>query len=143
MIIDNFSPVMQGIFMKQILLVIIIINLFSCTDNNPSGIVKKPAEPQQEVKRGINPEGIFKNNCARCHKCDEETTGPALNGAFKRWTTKERLVEFVQNAKVSYADTEHVKNLKIKYEINYEHKFNNLSEDEIKAIIYWCHNYGE
>ena len=134
--------------MKYILRLFIAGFFFmGCNDNNPSGSVRKAenkiANTDTSKQTAIDAEPLFKANCANCHKCYEEIAGPALNGAFKRWTTKERLIEFIQNSNVSYADTEHVKKLKMKFGINFDHHFNNLSGDEIKAIIYWCHNFIE
>ena len=40
------------------------------------------ASAQGDPKSG---KGLFKSNCASCHKLDEKMTGPALTGVVERW----------------------------------------------------------
>jgi cytochrome c551/c552 len=43
-------------------------------------------------------EGLFKANCASCHKLDKKLVGPALAGVEDRWESRENLVSWIKNS---------------------------------------------
>jgi len=49
----------------------------------------------EKVKAGM---ALFKANCASCHAIDKKLIGPALNGAWDRWESEEKLVSWVHNS---------------------------------------------
>ena len=50
-------------------------------------------------------EGLFKANCASCHKPDEHYVGPALKGAREREPSKDWVYKWIANAS-SMANTD-------------------------------------
>lgn len=77
-------------------------------------------------------------NCASCHKCDVDFTGPALKGAESRWKDKELMYEFIRNpAGVIQKDS---------YAAGLQKKYNaimipsTLTNEQIDAVLDYCNN---
>ena len=115
--------------------------LFGC-NNNPSGTAGKTNIAPEPQARNIDGAAIFKNNCANCHKCDMDYTGPSIKGSLERWGNKQDLVDFVQNSEL-FLSNNYVKELKKKYESKYIHQFKSLAANEIMATIYSCDMYQQ
>lgn len=64
------------------------------------------ALPDGDVTKG---ESLFGANCASCHKVFDNSTGPKLQGAWKRWqenSTTENLFKWVKNSQALIAEGE-------------------------------------
>lgn len=74
--------------MKILSALVVIIAVISCNSGEASG---------KKVNPDIDANALFMANCASCHKCDVDFTGPALKGAVSRWKDKELMYEFMRN----------------------------------------------
>jgi len=89
---------------------------------------------------GMDGEALFKANCAACHKIESKLVGPALKGVHERWQNNtEELIAFIRNSQsylksdrpmADYARKVFEENNKLVMTA-----FENLSEEEIKAIL--------
>ncbi|HJY23679.1 MAG TPA: c-type cytochrome [Hanamia sp.] len=88
-------------------------------------------------------EGLFKANCASCHKPDEHYVGPALKGAREREPSKDWVYKWIANAS-SMANTDPYA-MKLKAEAGgvVMTSFPDLKKDEIDAILDWADNYAK
>jgi cytochrome c551/c552 len=88
-------------------------------------------------------EGLFKANCASCHKPDEHYEGPALKGAREREPSKDWVYKWIANAS-SMANTDPYA-MKLKAEAGgvVMTSFPDLKKDEIDAILDWADNYAK
>jgi mono/diheme cytochrome c family protein len=121
--------------MRSIFVLIVIIALFGCGTSD-----KKKAE--ETAVTSINGEQLFKDNCASCHKCDVDFTGPALKGALQRWSgDKPLMYEFVRSSWTVIQKNEYAKNLQQRYNGNVMTPFT-LTDKEIDAIFDYCNNTG-
>ncbi len=116
--------------MKNIFILIVIIVMFGCGANDK----KKTEEPPVA---NINGEQLFKDNCASCHKCLVDFTGPALKGASQRWGDKALLYDFVRSPFSVIEKSEYAKNLQKKFGGAVMTPFT-LSDKEIDAILEHC-----
>jgi len=118
--------------MRYTFLFIAIIAMIGC------GTTDKKAE--QPPVASINGEQLFHNNCASCHKCDMDFTGPALKGSLQRWGGDKALMyEFIRSPFSVIQKNEYAKNL--------QQKFNGsimtpstLNDQELDAIFNYCDN---
>src|SRR5258708_1282945 len=94
--------------MKIIFVFIAIITMFGCGTTDK----KKAEEPPLT---SINGEELFKNNCASCHKCNMDFTGPALKGSIERWGDKALMYEFIRNPWAATQKNEYAQNLQKKF----------------------------
>lgn len=101
---------------------------------------------QGDAKAG---KGLYKSNCASCHKLDAKLTGPALNGVVERWESgashqgvdgKQWLVRWIKNwqdpvgAGNPYA-------LKMQnFDPSAMNQFTNLSDAQINDILAYIQN---
>ena len=88
-------------------------------------------------------EGLFKANCASCHKPDEHYVGPALKGAREREPSKDWVYKWIANAS-SMANTDPYA-MKLKAEAGgvVMTSFPDLKKDEIDAILDWADKYAK
>lgn len=84
-------------------------------------------------------EGLFKANCANCHKPLEDYTGPMLQGARKRAPSPEWSVKWVNNVNSMLETDAYAKSLLAKYGSRMT-QFN-LKEEEIVAILDYADAY--
>lgn len=84
-------------------------------------------------------EGLFKANCANCHKPLEDFTGPKLQGARKREPSPDWAVKWVNNVNTMLETDAYAKSLLAKYGSRMT-QFN-LKEDEITAILDYADAY--
>lgn len=81
-------------------------------------------EISEEAKQG---RGLFKANCAACHKLNAVSTGPALRFINERYSSED-ILKFMRNdfsGKIKYSG-----------ELTYKcTPFPNLSDDDIKNIL--------
>ena len=116
--------------MKNIFLLIVIITLFSCGTTDKKKIEETPVA-------NINGEELLKNNCASCHKCNMDFTGPALKGALERWGDKTLMYEFIRNPFGVIQKNEYAKNLQTKFQGAIMTP-STLSDQELDAIFEYC-----
>ena len=117
--------------MRNIVLFILIAALFGCGNNDHKKTEGKPAA-------NINGEQLFKENCASCHKCLEDFTGPALKGALQRWGGDKALLhEFVRSPFSVIQKNDYAKNLQKKFGGAVMTPFP-FSDEEIDAILEHC-----
>ena len=117
--------------MRNISLLIIIAAMAGC------GTTDKKAKVPSVVNN--NGEQLFKNNCASCHKCDVDFTGPALKGSLERWGDKALLYEFIRNPFKVIRKSEYAQDLQRKFGGAQMTAFE-LSDQEIDAIFNYCDN---
>jgi mono/diheme cytochrome c family protein len=118
--------------MKFVAFIFTII-LLSCNGKDRKAV----ENTEQSTVKVDDGESLFKNNCASCHKCDRDFTGPALRGSMERWTDKKLLFEFIREPqKVIMKDT-YAKNLLNKYQSAMT-AFPQLSDADIQAILNYC-----
>jgi len=58
---------------------------------------------------------VLFRNCESCHSVFKDITGPALAGVEKRWSTKEKLYQFMVNPFPFFQSDKYVKSLLKKY----------------------------
>ncbi len=113
--------------MRNIFLLIIIAAMFGCGTNDK----KKTEEPPV-----ANGEKLYKENCASCHKCLVDFTGPRLRGSLERWEDKALMYEFVRSPWAVIQKNDYAKKLQEKY-ASVMPAFV-LSDKEIDAILDYC-----
>lgn len=118
------------------LILIAIIFLFAgCTGND-----KKTVIDYEETHVSSDGELLFKNNCASCHKCDKDFTGPALLGALERWGgDKKAMYEFIRNPSRSIVENAYAKKLYEKWNKTMMIPFP-FSDAELDALMNYCSN---
>lgn len=121
--------------MKQFLILLICF-VAGCSNNDTGHAPKSPVGDAN-----INGEILFKANCASCHKCDKDFTGPALNGSLQRWgNDKKAMYEFIRNPAKSVVENAYAKQLYEKWNRTMMTSFN-LSDIQIDSILNYCENY--
>jgi len=116
--------------MRNIFLLIMITAMFGCGTTD-----KKKVEETPVVN--INGEQLFKDNCASCHKCDVDFTGPALKGSLERWGDKALMYEFIKSPFSVIQKNEYASNLQKKFG-GAVMTPSTLSDKEIDAILDYC-----
>lgn len=77
---------------------------------------------------------LYQNNCASCHKIDQDLVGPALKGINER-RDEAWLIKWIKNSQaVINSGDQYAKDIFAKYNNTQMPAFN-LSDDEIKAIL--------
>lgn len=107
----------------------IVIAIISC---NSSGGTEKKINPN------IDAAGLFMANCASCHKCDVDFTGPALKGAASRWKDKALMYEFMRNPFGVIQKDAYAAGLFKKY--NAVMTPTTLTDEQIDAVLDYCGN---
>ncbi|MEO9210983.1 MAG: c-type cytochrome [Ginsengibacter sp.] len=94
-----------------------------------------------ELLLAADGQGLFKANCASCHKPDEHYVGPMLKGAREREPEKDWVYKWVANAS-SMANTDPYA-MKLKAEAGgvIMTSFPDLKKEEIDAILDWADKY--
>ncbi len=115
--------------MKLLLTLVIVAALFSCNSGEASG---------KKINPNIDAAGLFATNCASCHKCDVDFTGPALKGAASRWKDKEMMYEFMRNPMGVIQKNEYAKGLFEKYKAVMTPT--TLTNEQIDAVLEHCNN---
>ena len=107
--------------------------MMSCSNSNGS-------QPSNSIDPNIDAAALFTMNCASCHKCDVDFTGPSLKGAVSRWKDKELMYEFIRNPMgVIQKDP---------YAAGFQKKYNaimipsTLTNEQIDAVLDYCNNSG-
>ena len=100
----------------------------------------------------VDGRGVYKANCASCHKMNARMTGPALDGAFDRiqkghpgfdeTQTTEWMVKWIKNSQAMIASgDDYAVNLFNEYNKSVMNSFITLPEEEVLAVIdyirYW------
>lgn len=113
--------------MKYIFFSLILATFLSCTNSD------------QKNNADITGKGeiLFTNNCATCHKPDEDFVGPALKDASTRWSDKALLYAFVKNPDSVIQTNSYAMSLQQKYS-SLMTPFPNLSNEQIDAILAYC-----
>lgn len=113
--------------MKLLTGLVIIVAIISC--NNSDGTGKK-------IDPNIDAAGLFATNCASCHKCDVDFTGPALKGAASRWKDKALMYEFMRNPFGVIQKDAYAAGLLKKY--NAVMTPTTLTDEQIDAVLEHC-----
>ncbi len=94
-----------------------------------------------ELLLAADGQGLFKANCASCHKPDEHYVGPMLKGAREREPEKDWVYKWIANAS-SMANTDPYA-MKLKAESGgvVMTSFPDLKKEEIDAILDWADSY--
>ncbi len=119
--------------MKNILIVLYSIFLFSCSGNNGNS-------SETSVNAEVDGEQLFKINCAQCHRPSEDFVGPALKNAGQRWKDRNLLYQFVRNSQSVIQRDEYAKALFEKYNQSPMLPLPNLTDKDIDAILTYCNN---
>jgi cytochrome c551/c552 len=119
--------------MKIFYCLAILVVLISCNNSNGSQFEKK-------INPNLNGEALFTMNCASCHRCDMDFTGPSLRGAESRWKNKELMYEFIRNPMGVIQKDSYAAGLLKKY--NAIMIPSTLSNEEIDAVLDYCNNSG-
>lgn len=85
-------------------------------------------------------EALFKSKCANCHKPDEESTGPALKG----WKDRQPagfIYKWIANPAGMIETDPYAKALFAKYKPTVMTKFDDLSKEQIDAIMKYVDDY--
>ncbi|HRI24737.1 MAG TPA: cytochrome c [Ferruginibacter sp.] len=106
-----------------------IVAIISCNSGEGAGKKTNP---------NIDAAGLFMTNCASCHKCDVDFTGPALKGAASRWKDKALMYEFMRNPFGVIQKDPYAGSLFKKY--NAVMTPTTLSNEEIDAVLEHCNN---
>lgn len=109
---------------------VILLAMISC---NSSQSAKK-------INPDIDAAGLFMSQCASCHKCDVDFTGPALKGAASRWKDKDLMYEFMRNPMGVIQKDAYAAGLMKKY--NAMMTPSTLTNEEIDAVLEYCNNSG-
>ncbi len=77
----------------------------------------KPIENVRAFGENAAGKALFENNCASCHRIDNDLTGPALAGYKKRgpWMDKQKLYEWTRNPTGFMATDKYTQCLKCRY----------------------------
>ena len=120
--------------MRNLFLLITVSIICGCITNNKN---KAPDIPVVN----INGEELYKNNCASCHRCLVDFTGPALKGSISRWENKRLMYEFIRNPLAVIQKNEYAKLLQKKF--GSIMPSSTLSDQELDAIFYSCDGYAD
>jgi len=119
----------------RVFLIAIIFLATSCTGND-----KKSSAENTVVTESVDGELLFKNNCASCHRANQDFTGPALNAALERWGgDKKAMYDFIRNPAKSIAENPYAKQLFEKWNKTMMTP-SALSDTELDAIMNFCSN---
>ena len=113
--------------MRSIFLLIVITTIFGC------GTTDKKKVEEVPISR-IDGQQLFNDDCASCHKCDVDFTGPALKGAAQRWGDKNFMYEFIRTPWAVIQKNEYAQRLQKKFNGSLMTSFT-LSDGEIDAIF--------
>ncbi|MGB4843690.1 MAG: cytochrome c [Ferruginibacter sp.] len=119
--------------MKIFYCIAIVTALLSCNNNDGNKSGEQPTA-------NIDGAGLFAMNCASCHKCDMDFTGPSLKGAASRWKDKELMYEFIRNPMAVVQKDSYAAELQKKY--NAIMTPSTLTNAEIDAVLAYCNNSG-
>ncbi|HNU87150.1 MAG TPA: cytochrome c [Ferruginibacter sp.] len=110
-----------------LLIAIVVIGTFLIIDQN-----------QKQPVKQIDGAGLFKSNCASCHKADKDFTGPLLKGSLQRWGgDKKEMYAFIRNPAESVNKNAYAKRLFAKWGKVQMTSFR-LSDTELDAMMdYW------
>lgn len=114
--------------MKLLYSLAVLLVLMSCN----SGQSASNANSNTEGER------LFTTNCASCHKCDINFTGPALKGAVSRWKDKGLMYEFIRNPMGVIMKDEYAAGLQKKF--NAIMTPSTLTNEQIDAVLEYCNN---
>ncbi len=106
----------------------ILLVMISCNNSN--------SQPEKKINPNIDAGALFMANCASCHKCDVDFTGPALKGSASRWKDRELLYEFMRNPMGVIAKDAYAAQLMKKY--NAVMTPSTLTNEEIDAVLNYC-----
>lgn len=110
---------------------VILLLMISCNNSNGN-------QPGKNINPNIDAAAIFTTQCASCHKCDVDFTGPALKGAASRWKDKELMYEFMRNPMGVIQKDPYAAGLMKKY--NAVMTPSVLTNEEIDAVLNYCNN---
>lgn len=116
--------------MKTLYCFVTLLVMVSC-NNGQAG---------KKVNPNIDAAGLFMSQCASCHKCDVDFTGPALKGAASRWKDKELMYEFMRNPMGVIQKDAYAAGLMKKYNAMMTPSI--LTNEEIDAVLEYCNNSG-
>jgi cytochrome c551/c552 len=111
----------------------LLVIMISC--NNSNG-----GQPAKKINPNIDAAALFTMNCASCHKCDVDFTGPSLKGAEARWKNKDLMYEFIRNPMGVIQKDSYAAELQKKY--NAIMTPSTLTNEEIDAVLNYCDNSG-
>lgn len=106
--------------------------LVSCNSSNGND------QPAKNRNSNIDAAALFTANCASCHKCDVDFTGPSLKGAADRWKDKELMYEFIRNPMAVIQKDPYAAGLYKKF--NAVMTPSTLTNEEIDAVLDYCNN---
>ena len=120
--------------MKVIYCLAVLLVLISCSNSNGKNKSAKKINPD------IDGAGLYTMQCASCHKCDMDFTGPSLKGAESRWKDRELMYEFIRNPMAVIQKDSYAAGLQKKYKTVMTPS--TLTNDEIDAVLDYCNNSG-
>ena len=98
------------------------------------------SKSEKKINPNIDAAGLFMTNCASCHKCDMDFTGPSLKGAESRWKNKDLMYEFIRNPMGVIQKDAYAAGLQKKY--NAIMTPSTLTNEEIDAVLNYCDQSG-
>ncbi len=117
--------------------VVIARDYVAASKSELAALAWRPATPDGNLAAIASGDALFKNNCAQCHSVNDKVVGPALGGITKRRSIS-WLIPWVKNSsKVIASGDEYAVNLFNEYGKQQMPAFPQLSEHDIKDIIYW------
>jgi cytochrome c551/c552 len=119
--------------MKIIYCFAALLVMISC--NNSGG------QPAKKINPNIDAAGLFMSQCASCHKCDVDFTGPSLKGAASRWKDKDLMYEFMRNPMGVIQKDSYAAGLMKKY--NAMMTPSTLTNEEIDAVLEYCNTSSQ
>ncbi len=122
----------------KILTVAFFTILCACNDNITQKNTEAATASENDLAYKPTAEILFKANCASCHKCEQDYTGPALHGAGSRWQNKDLLYAFVRNSQEVIAKDAYAKSLFKKWNGTVMTPFNDLTNEQINDILQYC-----
>jgi mono/diheme cytochrome c family protein len=132
------TPRFQGLMFLMLLSFTITQPIYAQEDAVDMELVKKGKE-------------LFKGNCAACHNAVKDMTGPKLEGVSAKWakevgadfkgkTSKEWLYEWIRNTNTPVAAGLPYAIKMIDYDPSVMQLNLSLSDEDIKAILYYADN---